>query len=123
MIMLEIPIAKALLHFIWEGTLISAILALFLTVLRRSSAQSRYLAACAAMVAMLIGFVSTVVLMMPSTAPTAAIPVAPIGFVPSFSISGPAPASLHPAWGWLVAVWMAGVGVCYLRTAGGWLRS
>ena len=43
-------IGWALLHSLWEGAVVAAALAVVLGMLRRASAQARYLAACAAMV-------------------------------------------------------------------------
>ena len=39
-------IGWTLLHFVWEGTLIAGVTALALTVLRRASAQLRYIVVC-----------------------------------------------------------------------------
>ena len=46
-------IAVSLIHFLWQGTLVGVLLSAVNRVLRRSSAHSRYAAACAALAMML----------------------------------------------------------------------
>jgi uncharacterized membrane protein YphA (DoxX/SURF4 family) len=46
-----------LLHFLWQGALIALLLAATLPVLR--APQTRYVAACSAMMAMVAAFVTT----------------------------------------------------------------
>jgi hypothetical protein len=42
----------ALIHFLWQGTLLAAVLASTLNAMRRRSAQARYLVACGCMALM-----------------------------------------------------------------------
>src|SRR5689334_12241894 len=55
------PVAKAvgwtLFHFLWEGVIVAALLAVALAILR--TARARYGAACVALVAMLMCFAVT----------------------------------------------------------------
>ena len=53
-------IGWALLHFVWQGTAIAILLAVALMLLRNRSANSRYIASCAAMVLMAMVFASTI---------------------------------------------------------------
>jgi GWxTD domain-containing protein len=115
--------AGALLHFLWQGAAIAGLLALMLSALRRASAQARYMAACAAMVAMAASFVTT--LAMPANAP-AAWKVRPlfVAGLPNATAADSASSS-HGISGstWMVALWLAGVAALALRRAGGWLRA
>src|SRR5256885_9155240 len=47
-------LALALIHFIWQGALLAALYAGLDRLLRRSSANARYVLACAALLLMLI---------------------------------------------------------------------
>src|SRR5947209_16498418 len=67
------PIAQAfnnaLLHFIWEGTAVAALLWIALLLLRKQSANTRYLASCAALaIMMLLPAVTTAWLYTPAPA-------------------------------------------------------
>lgn len=54
-------IGWALLHLLWQGVLVAAILAATLALMKRQSANARYLASCGAMVALLVLLVATAV--------------------------------------------------------------
>ena len=47
-------IGWALVHLLWQGVLVAAILAAGLALLQRRSANARYLASCSALVALLL---------------------------------------------------------------------
>src|SRR5580658_4761437 len=49
-------VSRALFHFLWEGALMAAALAVAIHVFRPSSASIRYGLACAAMLAMVLAF-------------------------------------------------------------------
>ena len=49
----------ALLHLLWQGTLVAGVLALALRVLRRQAAAARYALACGALGMMLVLPVAT----------------------------------------------------------------
>lgn len=51
----------ALLHLLWQGVLVAAILAATLALMKRQSANARYLVSCGAMVALLVLLVATAV--------------------------------------------------------------
>jgi len=116
--------ARALVHFIWEGAVIAALLTVMLMALRRATAQSRYLAACAAMVAMAASFVVTV------AGPGVSEPrlnspiLVAVTWRPFSAQSGDAGAvSSQPVATWAVAMWLLGVAVLLLRRAGGWFAA
>jgi beta-lactamase regulating signal transducer with metallopeptidase domain len=52
-------IGWALLHLLWQGVLVAAILAATLALMKRQSANARYLASCGAMIALLVLLVAT----------------------------------------------------------------
>src|SRR2546426_12630408 len=54
-------LAWTLLHFVWQGLVVAATLALLDSLLSRSRPQLRYLADCVAMVVMLASFIATFV--------------------------------------------------------------
>jgi beta-lactamase regulating signal transducer with metallopeptidase domain len=57
----------ALIHFIWQGALVAALYATARVMLRRASSDTRYGAACAAMLLMLALPVATLILALPSS--------------------------------------------------------
>ena len=119
------PLAIALAHFLWEGALIAALLALVLLMLRRAPAQARYAAACTALAAMLLSFFTTLALLMPGMAapnhPVTMRNVFPVG-EPVFSLTEWMPRPELSFWKWAVASWIAGVALFCVRALGGWVR-
>ncbi len=116
-------IGWTLIHSTWEGVVVAGILAAVLWLLRRGSAQARYLACCAAM-AMIV---TAVVLTFASVRPTRA---AGIASPPMFDAAvGHAielanlEASVGPmgVLDAIVLVWAAGVAVMGAWHVGGWL--
>jgi bla regulator protein blaR1 len=65
-----------LLHSIWEGLVIAILLAVALAVMRRRSAQARYLVSCGAMIALAVTPVATFFLL--TAAPRTARTPAPV---------------------------------------------
>ena len=117
-------LGRALVHFVWQGALIGALLAVMLAALRRSSAESRYLAASAAMLAMAASFVVTLVASGPERVGLAT----PVGVAFPWLHATPAAGGGsgmpdRPAATWAVALWLLGVLVLLLRRAGGWLTA
>ncbi len=96
----------ALLHFLWQGTLIAVAFAVIRALLARSlSAHARYLLACATLGTMTIAPVLTYF---------AAATAAPVSWqvIPSFAWVQALP--------WLVLAWLGGVAVFSARLIGGW---
>ncbi|MCI0486522.1 MAG: HEAT repeat domain-containing protein [Blastocatellia bacterium] len=134
----------ALLHFVWQGALVAVVLALFMGLLRRRSANLRYLVACSAMLLMLILPIATIwfmyapsqqaapieTLISPSTSRESSALAAPLpsGNRPTGSALAPLPPSwqerlyerVEPSLPWLIAVWLVGVFALSLRLLGGW---
>jgi GWxTD domain-containing protein len=116
-------LGRALLHFVWEGGLIGGLLGVMLQALRRASADARYLAACAAMLAMIASFAATAIGTGPASprvvAPAMVTVAAPYAMLPA----GEALGRVTPFTTWAVAGWLAGVAILSVRRAGGWLRA
>ncbi len=68
----------ALLHFVWQGALVAAVLVMALVMLRRHSAAARYVAACAGLLLMALLPVGTFCVTVPPT-PAASPPPASQG--------------------------------------------
>jgi TonB family protein len=121
------PIAQALsaalLHFVWQGLLVAFTLWIALFLLKRRSANARYLATCAALAALAVLPVITTVLLYRRTAPLSPA----IGFVSSaITAAGGLSHSAAPRFAWLPLVqawalplWSAGVLVFSIRLAWG----
>jgi GWxTD domain-containing protein len=126
----ETSLAKALawtlLHSLWEGAAAALLLAAAMCVLH--SARARYVAACAALLALLIGFTITLARLWPvgvgSPGPhVAALPgPAEIDFATSDPIAryGFRAADLLP---WIAPFWMLGVLAFQLRSLAGWVAA
>lgn len=112
-----------LIHFLWEGALIAAVLAMVLTLFR--SPRIRYAAGCGALLAMLASFVITLAHFLPQhgngTGTLRHIVLPPWDSWPRVIEGG----GRFPAFGvvipWLAPVWIGGVCAFYLRYAIAWL--
>ncbi len=114
------PLGWALLHFLWQGTLIAAAVAAALRVLRNGSASARYAACCAGLGLMIIAPAATFLLLSlgapAGPAPAAFLPPEPPG--PSAlaaKLSGAVP---H-----LPAAWLAGACLLLARTMLHWCNA
>jgi len=115
----------ALLHFVWEGAALAAVLATVLFVIRPASARVRYGVACLLLAAMPIAFGVTLAASLSAHPVRAAAPVqlaAPPGF-DSVADSGtaPVPLRLRNVLPWLAPLWILGVAIFYARGLAGWL--
>ena len=128
-VLVHTPLAKALgwtlIHFLWEGALIAALLSVGLLLCRPASARTRYALACAGMLAMLVAFAVTLAILWPTASPAVAIPLhSGLRPAPPGAVAFPAPPVAPPdRLPWIVPFWMAGVFAFYVRTAGGWLAA
>jgi beta-lactamase regulating signal transducer with metallopeptidase domain len=114
----------SLLHFMWQGTLIAAVLAVALHGLRRQGANVRYVACGVAMLLMAAAPAAT--FFGRAGLPTTWVAQAPVKHVHGTSgglWSAPLRQDdpLAAAIPWLVAGWLAGVGLLLVRLAGGWI--
>jgi len=123
---LELPLAYglgwALLHFLWQGALIGLLLAATLPALR--APQTRYVAACSAMMAMVAAFVTTWAWSVPQSIAQ---------FIPQVSRAGSAgstsgrtaliveSSAFEIALPWVVTLWAAGAVLIGIYHVGGWI--
>lgn len=124
-----IPAAQALLHFVWQGALLAAGLALALQRLRNATASDRHALACTTLALMAIAPLVTFWVLCstdPSIASSAAVVAPPLSATVSVLAtetiapgSATLPAWLLPWMPWITALWMIGVAVSALRLLGG----
>ena len=121
------PLAQALgwtlLHSLWEGAIVSALLGTALLALR--SARARYAAACVAMFTLLSGISVTLIRVIPERIegiPGAAITALPLWNIsPELAAAGLSGSPLAALVPWLTPLWMAGVWILALRQVFGWI--
>jgi GWxTD domain-containing protein len=121
------PLAGALgwtlLHSLWEGAVIAAVLAATLAALR--SARARYAAACVALLVMIGGMAVTLASVVPEHwhgLRTQEPPHLPLWNVETGADSaGPANAGLAALVPWLAPFWLAGVWIFAFGQAAGWI--
>jgi len=126
---LQTPLAAAigwsLLHFLWEGALIAAVLSLLLACARHN-ARLRYAFACIALLAMAASFAITLAVMQPGPRFGANLPI--LLAAPLDATSGPLRGPIALPWQtrlrealpWLVGFWAVGVLVFAMRSIAGW---
>ena len=122
-----IPAARALLHFLWQGTVLAAGLAVALRRLRNASASDRHALACATLTLMAAAPVATFFAL--KTDGVVVTPIAPTQTpVPATqTVSGTIATAAEggsgmiPPWilPWITALWILGVAVSALRLLGG----
>src|SRR5215510_7167405 len=117
-------ISRALIHFIWEGSIIGIALWAVLFALKKRSANARYVAACSALAALAVLPVATTALLYLRGVGSVSTPAA-IGIAQWISTSGTTPArppSIWVAWfeAWAIPVWSLGVGLFSMRLALGY---
>jgi beta-lactamase regulating signal transducer with metallopeptidase domain len=115
---------SALLHFVWQGVVVAFLLWIVLAALRRSTANSRYLASCAALgILTLAPFVTMLLVYDRSTTPVKFIPGVTIFPVAVFAGPiAPPPDWLTLARLWLLPAWAFGVAVLSIRLLWGYSR-
>jgi len=146
--MVFLRVGWALLHFLWQGAAVAALLAVALRLMRRRSPNARYLTACAAAAALAATVPLSAWLMplpqwslpaegasaappprvvsapAPSVPLAAAIPPAEVAQVapPAAAWTDRAVEALGPVLPYVVTAWMVGVALMSLWRAGGWVR-
>src|SRR5690348_5541318 len=131
-----VALGWTLIHFIWQGAMIAALLGLVNLCLRKASATARYAAASGALLLMLASSVASfLVISSTPVAPSVGSPdgagsVMHVPLVWSMTVP-PSPganavAAMVQSWlsdslPWLVCVWSAGVLLLSVRSVGGWL--
>src|SRR5688572_10917350 len=136
----------ALLHSVWQGVLVAAVVALLLSSLKGRSAQARYLVACLGLAAMVAAWIGTALFMnstleprrrevfIAQSAPVELGPAGPSDRTPAIRVLASADAIERVAtpprpwrerlelWSWaLVPLWFLGVVVCSARLAVAWV--
>ncbi len=119
-------IGWVLIHFLWQGAAVSALLATTLAALRKSSAAVRYAVSCGAMAVLLLAPVATFLLTSNSSdTPAQSTSGAAFTYVPVWmGTTGAAAVRSVQLTDWfpfIIAVWAFGVSVLTLRLAGGLL--
>src|SRR5579884_2237229 len=116
----------ALVHFLWQGTALAALTAVAMSLVRRSSV--RYVIGISALVLMLLAPIATFI----AYSPTQAVFVEGAKTSPLVTASWPIargsaatgttePARSFDALPWLVEIWLIGVALFSLRSAGGFV--
>ena len=103
-------IGWTLLHSLWEGAIVAAVLGAMLLILR--TARARYLAACVALLALLALFTLTLLRLAPQSARSFPVRdrVVPVWNIVAEDVgSGYWSPNLTAAAPWLALLWMAGV--------------
>jgi len=113
------PLGWTLVHFLWQGLLIAAVVRAALALMDESSAQTRYLSACLGLLAMVGAPVATATLLWPSAGTPAE--AAAQGAVVWPVVTVTASDRFEPLMPWLVMGWAAGVLICCGRLLGGWM--
>jgi len=124
------PVAQAvgwaLVHFLWEGAALAAVLAAALFLLRPASARARYAAACLALFAMPVVFAITLLVLLPSHDIAVTVVrspnVARLSAVPLFQPVR-APRTFRDLLPWLAPCWFAGVAFFYARGLAAWFSA
>jgi HEAT repeat protein/beta-lactamase regulating signal transducer with metallopeptidase domain len=132
----------ALVHFIWQGTLVALLLNGVLGLLRQRSANVRYVAGCAAMFLMLMLPVATISMIRHQgqaetgqallstqlqSRPVTGAADAAVQIGPSRLAESRPPDTSIELWGitpwlpWMIVAWLAGVAFSSVRLVGGWL--
>src|SRR5919108_2775106 len=135
----------ALLHSLWQCTLVGAALASLLAIIPARAARTRYALAVTTLILMLAVPVATAVRLRaaaPSVGARAALPTptAPASIAVRTAAASPAPApatrsfevsraslathiraDLEPALPWIVVAWLAGVVILSIRLVSGWV--
>ncbi len=113
-----------LVHYLWQGTIVAGVFGLVRLGSRRSSAESRYVLACSALLVMGLLPLCTLAVVWPavSTAHDAGIA---FSSAPELTAAAAVPAwrtAVPGAMPWVLAVWGLGVGILAIRASIGWSR-
>ena len=118
-------VGQALLHSLWEGATVAALLAAALLLLR--SPRVRYAAACLALVTFFLAFAMTLARLWPATggsgAARLALPHAAVVELEATGAVSPAGFQLGDLLPWLGPFWVLGVAAFHLRALAGWLSA
>ncbi len=130
--LVETPLAQAvgeaLFHFLWQGTVIAALLAALLMVLRPRPARVRYVAAVVALLAMPLAFAATLAWLWPDSRATGLLRLPATGGLTEVAAasSGPSqtlPFALSERLRWAAPLWLAGVCVLLICRGASWVAA
>jgi beta-lactamase regulating signal transducer with metallopeptidase domain len=121
----------ALLHFLWQGSLLALLMWMVKAIAPLSAARVRYAAASLIMLAMPVALVVTVARDLWNEQPTVSIApmVSPHAHAPAETsrealiAAIPTSGSHAGVTGWIVCLWISGVFLLSLRATGGWMRA
>lgn len=120
-------IGWALLHSVWQGLLILLLLKLILHFVPSRKAILRYGISLAGMAAILLAGIATVLHLLPqqpatpSPMTTMAVPTGPATIEKSLPLLYEATAFIEHQMPLILTAWIAGIVLCTLRLAGGWM--
>ncbi|GHB95157.1 M56 family metallopeptidase [Thermomonas carbonis] len=117
-------LGSALLHFLWQGTLLGLLAGLGLAMLRNARPQARYAVACTALIASLLLPMLTVawLLASPIIGTNTALPVVtatPADVANLHAVGDMLAMQQANTLPWIVLLWASGVATLFLRMAGG----
>ncbi len=113
-------LSAALLHFVWQGSLVAVVLWAALWGLQRRPAPWRYAASCAALAILAALPAATVWMLLRGARSAEAVTVpAAYFFAGARPVAGPAVSWLARVEGWALPVWSLGVLLLSLRLVGG----
>lgn len=120
-------LGAALLHFLWQGTLVGALHALLRGMLPRDASEARYALGLLALLMLAVLPIGTFLFLVGATAPASLLGESvalPRGaLLPEVLAAGPLSAGLEQAGllHWVVVPWLAGVSLLSLRALAQWL--
>jgi len=117
-------LAWTLLHFIWQGTLLAAIYAVARVAAGSVTARARYAMACAVLLAMALSPAATYCWLARSGIAASPAPaLTPPNAQAAAAASPYAADTWQAALPWIVMIWFAGVTLCSVRLAAGWISA
>ncbi len=114
---LSLAVGRALIHFVWEGAAVAALLAAVLYAARTQSSRLRYGLAVTALLAMPLAFGVTLALRVPAASSATIMHLAPAAhnFVSQLAAPESEPARLVDRISFLVPLWIVGVLFSYVN--------
>jgi beta-lactamase regulating signal transducer with metallopeptidase domain len=127
-----VAIGWALLHLLWQGTIVAAILGATLALMERRSANARYLVSCSALALLLVLSIATAIRAYePVTTVAKVAPVTSIMVMPPLADEAPVPVPMtarfltaaRQSLPSIVLIWLIGVALLSSRLMMTWLRT
>src|ERR1051326_2418785 len=117
-------LTSALLHFLWQGMVVALLLWLGLFLLRKRSANTRYLAACVALTLLTLAPVITTGILYTEAAATRATPTAALSVAHPTPAPQDTPGAPRQRWislveSWALPAWSLGVLLFSIRLVWG----